>query len=336
MKKLISALSIVSVLLISACSQDVQLPISPDIQDTTVSSLAKKKNSVRTDWYESLRPDLKTYYADAKGKTGSQLFDSLRQIISKGYKTFSYQESKSYMYAVVDNVKVNGKSGIIDAYSGVFIPGSGGNGNLYKEAGDQNKDGDQGDFINCEHTWPQSFFEKQEPMVSDLNHMQSTLSQPNEMRGHRPFGTTEGKGVIPYTSLGSKLHVVDITGKNRSAEEVRKILALPYEQSSKIMDTEFKAEFEPYDSQKGNTARCMLYFYLKYSGPAIKKGEFDQQEFWNSKVAMFTNWSEQVDPVNAQDLTRNDLVQKKQGNRNPFIDIPNLASIIGEDVLKSK
>lgn len=80
----------------------------------------------------------------------------------------------------------------------------------------------------------------------------------------------------------------------------------------------------------------MLYFYLRYDSPAIKKGEFNQQEFWNSKVNMFTKWSEQVDPVNAQDVFSNDVVQKKQGNRNPFIDIPNLASIIGEDVLKSK
>lgn len=335
MKRLVSALSIVSVLLISACSQDVKLPISPDIQDTSASTYAKR--TVKTDWYENLRPDLKAYYADAKGKTGAALFESLSEITAKGYKKYSYQEAKSFMYAVADNVKVNGKTGIFDAYSGVFIPGSGGNGNLYKEVGDQNKDGDPNDFINCEHTWPQSFFDKKEPMVSDLHHLQSTLSQPNEMRGHRPFGTTEGKGVVPYTTIGgSKLYALDITGKNRNADEVKRILGMPYEQSSKIMDTEFKAEFEPLDLQKGNTARCMLYFVLRYSGPAIKKGHYDQKEFWSSKVPMFVKWSEQVDPVNTQDMLRNDVIQKKQGNRNPFIDIPNLASIIGENVLASK
>jgi endonuclease I len=336
MKKLISALSVFSILLVSACSQDIELPVSPDIQQDTSASTYAKRNSVRTDWYESLRPDLKAYYAEAKGQTGAQLFDSLRTITGKGYKKATYQDAKSFMYASVDNVKVNGVSGIVDAYSGVFIPGSGGNGNSYTEKGDQNKDGDPNDFINCEHTWPQSFFEKKEPMVSDIHHLQSTLSQPNEMRGHRPFGTTEGKGVVPYTSLNSKLYTLDLTGKNRSAEEVRKILAMPYEQSSKIMDTEFKAEFEPHDPQKGNTARAMLYFYLRYSSPAVKKGEFDQKEFWDSKVSMFTKWAEQIDPVNNQDLLRNDVVQKKQGNRNPFIDIPNLASLIGENVLKSK
>ncbi|RYX93075.1 hypothetical protein EON78_06340 [bacterium] len=331
MKKIISALSVLSILLASGCGQEEQLPLLTEASNN-VSTSAKK---VRSDWYEQLRPDLQAYYADAKGKTGAALFDSLHKIIAKGYKQASYQDSKGFMYASADNTKVNGKAGVFDAYSGVFIPGTGSNGNLYKEAGDQNKDGSPNDFINCEHTWPQSFFGKAMPMVSDLHHMQSTLAFPNQMRGHHPFGTAVH--TIPYTTNGgSKLDVVDLTGKNRSAEEVRKILALPYEQSSVIMDKEFKVEFEPYNDQKGNTARCMLYFYLRYNDQQIKQGEFDQEEFWNSKVAMFTKWSESVDPVNAQDIARNDVIQKRQGNRNPFVDIPQLASLIGESVLQSK
>ncbi len=335
MKKIISALSLFSIILTSACSQDIDT--LPNFIETNNSAevYAKKKNTVKTDWYETLRPDLKAYYADAKGKTGEALFDSLQKIISRGYKSTSYKDAKSFMYANLDNVKVNGKSGIVDAYSGVFIAGSGGNGNSYKELGDQNKDGDPNDFINCEHTWPQSFFDKQVPMVSDMHHLQSTLSQPNEMRGHHPFGMAVD--TVPYTTIGgSKLSVKDLTGKNRTAEEVRKILSLPYEQYSPIMDKEFKAEFEPYDVQKGNTARCMLYFSLRYSGQKIKQGAFDQKEFWSSKVPVFRTWAEDKDPVNAQEIARNDAIQKKQGNRNPYIDIPNLASIIGDDVLASK
>ena len=57
-------------------------------------------------------------------------------------------------------IKVNGKSGLYDAYSYIFVPGSGGDGNSYAESGDENQDGHPKDFINCEHTWPQSFFDK--------------------------------------------------------------------------------------------------------------------------------------------------------------------------------
>lgn len=121
------------------------------------------------------------------------------------------------MYASVDNVKVNGESGIIDAYSGVFIPGSGGNGNSYTEKGNRNKDGDSNDFINCDtctnhslkkNLWYQCF------IICNLlyhNQMKWEVIDLSEQ--------LEGKGIVPYTSMGSKLYTLDITGKNESAEE---------------------------------------------------------------------------------------------------------------------
>ena len=44
---------------------------------------------------------------------------------------------------------------------------------------------------------------------------------------------------------------------------------------------------------------------------------------------MFEKWLE-LDPVDNQEQYRNESIYKRQLNRNPFIDIPNLASIIGE------
>ena len=97
-----------------------------------------QSKSVKSDWYSGLKNDVKTYYQTAQGKTGETLFFELNKIISKGNKISSYGDSKGYMYAVVDNITINGATGIIDAYSQVFIPGKGSNGNSYKERGDQN------------------------------------------------------------------------------------------------------------------------------------------------------------------------------------------------------
>ena len=218
MKKIISALSLFSILLTSACGQsDNQLPLLTDTNNGVEISAKKTKNTIRTDWYETLRPDLQAYYAPAKGKTGAELFDALNNVISKGAKVSDYKSAKSFMYSTADNIKVNGKSGVYDAYSYIFVPGSGGDGNSYTESADENQDGHPRDFINCEHTWPQSFFNKKAPMVADLHHLFPTMSVPNEMRNHFPIGMV--KGLIPYTTNGgSRLSLIDKTSKNRTVE----------------------------------------------------------------------------------------------------------------------
>ena len=43
--------------------------------------------------------------------------------------------------------------------------------------------------LNCEHTVPQSFFGKKDPMVSDLHHLRATWSDANNARSNYPFKT---------------------------------------------------------------------------------------------------------------------------------------------------
>ncbi|MBC7475300.1 MAG: endonuclease, partial [Candidatus Sericytochromatia bacterium] len=118
--------------------------------------------------------------------------------------------------------------------------------------------------------------------------------------------------------------------------DAKKIFALPQEESDKTLEEQSYPTFEQMDAQKGRTARCLLYFYLRYYVQNVRQDTFDKNNFWVSKVPTFIKWSEQTDVINDVDRKRNDLVFKKQGNRNPFIDIPNLASIIGENVLETE
>ena len=342
MKKLLAGLTLFSFLVVTGCN-------SPSINDNQlasqdIQSFAKSRNSVRADWFETLSPKLQAYYSDAKGKTGTELFDALHTIVSKGTKISGYSEAKSYMYAVSDNVTVNGKTGLFDAYSDSFIPGSGGDGGSYKEKGDNNKDGVPNDFINCEHTWPQSFFSKSLPMVADIHHLQSTMSVPNNRRGHLPFG--EVTNAVYSTSGGSKLGTEGTIKSAISKNDLTKIFSMldskdekVQEQGSSLLSSKGGNGmiFEPWDKQKGNTARCVLYFVLRYGDQNnVKVGEYERKAFWTSKVPMVVKWSEKIDPVNEGDMTRNDSVHNKQGNRNPFIDIPNLSSLITEQVLVNK
>jgi len=300
LKKKLTVLLLSSFVLstVIGCNSSQRISTATINKATSQSVLSK---SVKSDWFSSLKTDTQAYYKSAEGKTGEALFDELHNIISKNNKISGYNDSKGYMYSTVDNITVNGVTGIIDAYSQVFLPGKGSNGGAYKEKGDQNGDGKSGDFINCEHTWPQSFFKESLPMVGDLHHLQSTLSVPNNRRWHLPFGVVTDK--VEYsTASGSKLA---------------------------------NGIFEPNDADKGNTARALLYFYVRYYNADIRSGEFDQEKFWASKVPTFLKWN-QMDPPDANEIRRNEIIFQKQGNRNPFIDANQLADLIGEQVLETK
>lgn len=322
-RRLLTALSLLS--LLSACAAPLN-PL-PARMNSAANPMLRQQAAARADWYAALPPNLQAYYAEAKGLTGMQLLDAMSRISARGHQALSYGEARNFMYGTADNFNNRGVTGLVDVYSDLFIPGKTGNGNDYKERGDENRDGTSGDFINCEHTWPQSFFNKSLPMVSDMHHLFPTLSKPNGMRGHLPFGMAS-EGRVTYSTIsGSKLVV-------RSGRTKLSKAPVDPEEFSPFNNAD--AVFEPGNAQKGNTARALLYFWVRYQNQNVRGGDFDHNEFWASRVSMLRQWSEQADPIDERERTRHEMVAKRQGNRNPFIDIPNLASIIGEDALKAK
>jgi len=69
--------------------------------------------------------------------------------------------------------------------------------------------------------------------------------------------------------------------------------------------------FDPPDHAKGNVARSMIYMHMQHKLPLI--GPLDLYQRWN-----------QADPPDAEEKRRNDAIAKLQGNRNPYIDKPEL------------
>ncbi|UWV77974.1 endonuclease [Mycoplasmopsis cynos] len=95
--------------------------------------------------------------------------------------------------------------------------------------------------------------------------------------------------------------------------------------------------FEPIDEFKGDIARAYLYFLITYAKDKINYKNsiytnafpYIKKEFLNT----YLNWNIQ-DKVDAWDIHRNNVIFQYQGNRNPFIDYPNLSnSLFGENLV---
>jgi endonuclease I len=76
--------------------------------------------------------------------------------------------------------------------------------------------------------------------------------------------------------------------------------------------------FEPPTVHKGRVARALFYFSVRYDIPLDPEEEAYLKK-WNAEQ-----------PVDQEEITRNEEIYKAQGNRNPFIDYPELASLIAD------
>ncbi|OQY38399.1 MAG: hypothetical protein B6229_05940 [Spirochaetaceae bacterium 4572_7] len=155
--------------------------------------------------------------------------------------------------------------------------------------------------INCEHTIPQSFFNKLEPMKSDLHHLFPVYGNWNSIRNNYKFGDIEDSKTTTWIYLDKKQN--DIPNND--------VINLFSEYYNKI--------FEPREDHKGNVARAIFYFYTMYpteAGNIDDVGNIDTLYKWHLN-----------DPVDQDEKERNRLIGNYQGNRNPYIDFPDAVAI---------
>ncbi len=149
-------------------------------------------------------------------------------------------------------------------------------------------------YWNREHTFPKSLasptMDTNIPGVStDIHHLRAADCQWNSTRNNRPF--TDGQG--DAKTVGS-------------------------------------TDWYPGDEWKGDVARMMMYLYVRYNSetPAtnVGVGSTSYSPF-NDMPNIFLEWNTE-DPVSINEINRNEAVYSIQGNRNPFIDNPYLATLI--------
>ncbi len=141
--------------------------------------------------------------------------------------------------------------------------------------------------FNCEHVVCQSWFDKRQPMKADLHHLFACQPACNSFRSNIPYWQFDPTDEAIRQACGRR------EGSNK---------------------------FEP-EFGKGAVARASMYFLMRYPG------EIGEQsgELSKSRVKILVDWHKAF-PVDEYEKHRNSFTEKAQGNRNPFIDFPDIAT----------
>jgi deoxyribonuclease-1 len=145
--------------------------------------------------------------------------------------------------------------------------------------------------LNTEHTWPQSRFTGMFPnemQKSDLHHLFPSDSEMNSTRGNHKFAELAGP-----------------------TEQIKCA-------ASRFAHTAIGYRFEPPMEHRGNVARALFYFSIRY------KIRID-----NDEEGFLRKWHAE-DPVDQAEVHHHELISQAQGNRNPFIDQPELINQIAD------
>lgn len=256
------------------------------------------------------------YYDAANGLTGYALKSKLHDIISAKTISWHYGNLQTiYKQTDLDHYYDYDQSNdtyLLDIYSNNPTGTT-----AYHYTSDQmiGSANAEGLGWNREHQMPQSSFNSNYPMYSDLFFVIPTDARINQLRSNYPYGisTTTPSYVYHTFTNGSKI------GRNATPNSGY---------TGRV--------YEPHDEFKGDVARSLLYFALRYEGklnsfnfyngtsPANDTSPLDGTEekaFEDWYIALLLQWHHQ-DPVSPREIERNNAVFAVQKNRNPFIDHP--------------
>lgn len=159
---------------------------------------------------------------------------------------------------------------------------------------DVNEAGQMHTQVNIEHTWPQSKFNgnfDKNMQKSDMHHLYLTDSMANNRRGNHEFGDV--------TNQPDELNVENCT-------------------PSRMGEISGHFVFTPPKGHRGNVARSLFYFAVRYKlfiGPA--------------EEMILRQWHK-MDPVDAEEVARHEVIAKYQKVRNPFVDFPQLVEKVAD------
>lgn len=156
------------------------------------------------------------------------------------------------------------------------------------------------DPINTEHVIPQSFFGSVSPMRSDIYNLRPTHGSANSERSNFPFGEVDDAAATWYGIDGGGNYFS--TGTPPANPEV--------------FSERVGSFWEPREEYKGDLARQVFYFFTMYptqGGDISSMGDINTLYDWHLN-----------DPVSAEELQRVNRTEIAQGNRNPYVDYPDL------------
>ena len=249
------------------------------------------------------------YYNSLNGKQDSQLREALTALVYSKHTT-----NVGYTWDFNDIDIVGGE--VLDMYS-TCVWTSSQQGKNYSGICDG---------YNREHIVPQSLFNESLPQKGDRHHLFLTDGKVNQERSSYPFGeTTVTTGFSGIANSDKALGKLGTSSGNFTG-----------------------TVYEPDDEYKGDIARAIMYMAIRYattsqcrvgtgSTNAYPVTTWGGQMFSNSlstnyglsnaAVAVYMAWH-RADQPSAKEIARNNGVEALQGNRNPFIDYPDLAEYL--------
>ena len=228
------------------------------------------------------------------------IFNAVKAIGKKGHHAISYGETTWNAFRSTDVRTVNGVQCWWDMYSSNNVAVSSGHPGM-----------------NIEHSVANSWWGgTKNDAYKDIVHLNPSNSDANSKKGNYPLGEINGasKWDNGVTFIGSP-----VSGQGGGCTLV----------------------YEPHDMYKGDFARVFMYMFTVYDDITWKTasgtgtdGKGRMYDYSGGKATlqpwastMMLAWSA-ADPVSEKEVMRNNGIHKEQGNRNPFIDLPDLADYL--------
>jgi len=232
------------------------------------------------------------YYSTLKGKKGAELKTAVHEIIRHA-KVLSYGSGKESTWGGFYYTDRTDDNQVIDRYS-----------NDVRYFGSE---GSSVSGMNIEHSFPKSWWGGTENQAyKDLYNLMPSEQKINSDKSNYPMGTV--------TSVDKSNGCTKVgTGHNG-----------------------YKL-WEPADKWKGDFARGYMYMATAYQNftwsgtqalQLLQQGDYPTLQRW--AYTLYIEWA-RTDMVDEQEIKRNNEVSKIQGNRNPFVDFPNLMEYIWGD-----
>ena len=233
------------------------------------------------------------YYQSLKGKKGAELKVAIYNII-KDANVLSYGSGKGHTWWGFWVTDRNSQGYFIDRYSNEsqWVKGS--------------SQGSVGSGMNIEHSFPKSWWGgSKNQAYQDLYNLMPCESGINSKKSNYPMGeVTSSDNGNGWTKVGN--------GADGSKY------------------------WEPADTWKGDFARGYMYMATAYQNfswvntglQILEKNTYPTLQKW--AYTLFIKWAK-ADKPDEVEINRNEEVYKIQGNRNPFVDFPNLMEYVWGD-----
>lgn len=236
------------------------------------------------------------YYNDIDGVQGGETLKTALHNLIKNHVQISYGSGEDATWGAfyTTDVVLGTKNQVADMYS--------------SEKRYFSSKGDAVEGMNIEHCVAKSWWGGgKNNAYYDIHHLNPSDASANSAKSNYPLAELES---VSWTNGISNVGKAAISGTSQNA-------------------------YEPADRYKGDFARTYMYMFTcyqdltwKYTWMNYENSSYPTLKPW--AVELLLKWHKQ-DPVSEKEVVRNNAVYALQGNRNPYIDYPNLADYVWGD-----